>query len=116
MSDVKTIEQEMDAMAERMEKSVKAEADVMESLKATIRELGADGLKKALPTLTDTQRATLEAVLEDMKKGGPGSGRKPYSGSHADIHSEIARMPAEGKAAMKEAVSAAKVHAASRRI
>lgn len=61
----KDLEKEMDEMAEAMEKSVKTPK---EKLQETIVELGAEGLRKALPNLSDEDKTLLSECLEDMKK------------------------------------------------
>lgn len=59
------INKEIDEMSETMEKSTKDPKDL---LKSTIIKLGPEGIKKALPTLSDEQRFMLTEVLQDMKK------------------------------------------------
>lgn len=57
------INKEMDAMADKMEKS----ADPKAVLKSTVIALGAEGLKKAMPDLSDEQKELLNEVLEEIK-------------------------------------------------
>lgn len=60
-----TIETKMDQIAEKMEKSTKTERDL---LKDTIKQIGAEGLKKAIPQLSDSQKLLLKDVVADMIK------------------------------------------------
>lgn len=65
----KKIEQEIEQMAENLEKSQTEEAEQLEkSLEQTIIELGPEGLRKALPTLSVEEKQLLSAKLEEMKK------------------------------------------------
>lgn len=59
------INKEIEQMAEKMEKSQK---DPVETLKQTVRSLGPEGLKKAIPNLSDDEKVLLKDVLEDMNK------------------------------------------------
>lgn len=62
------IEQEIDNISEKMEKSVKAEETTRALLMKTVLELGPTGLKKALPTLSQDQKELLKSIMSDMKK------------------------------------------------
>lgn len=58
------ISNEIEQVAEKMEKS----ATEFATIRKTILTLGAEGLKKALPNLSDPQKDLLKAVLKDMAK------------------------------------------------
>ena len=60
------INKEIEALAENMEKSVQEEKG--ETLEETITRLGPEGLKKAMPTLTEGELDLLRFTLEDMVK------------------------------------------------
>lgn len=63
------INEEIEKMAETLEKSTQEPLDV---LKSTIETLGADGIKKKLETLSDDQKTVLKSVMAEMaeiKKG-----------------------------------------------
>lgn len=60
---MKDINQEIEQMAEKMEKSVTSPS---EQLQAIIKSLGKDGLKAKLPTLSDEDKVVLKAALEEM--------------------------------------------------
>jgi hypothetical protein len=57
------ITKKIEEMAEKMEK---ASAEPSERLFSVIKSLGAEGLKKKLPTLTDEEKTVLKAALEEM--------------------------------------------------
>lgn len=59
------IDDKIDQVAEKMEKSTKTERDL---LKDTIKTIGAEGLKKAIPQLSDSQKLILKDVVADMIK------------------------------------------------
>ena len=61
-----TIETEIDQIADQMAKSTQ---DPKTELIATIKELGAEGLRKSLPELSDDQRDLVKSILEEMSKG-----------------------------------------------
>lgn len=63
------INKEIEEMSEKMETTHQDTEFSAEIIKSTIRQLGAEGLKKALPTLSDEQKELLKSVIEDMKKG-----------------------------------------------
>lgn len=60
-----TIEQEIEQMAETLEKSTTSEKDF---IKKTILELGKDGIRKAIPALNDHELALLKECLEELRK------------------------------------------------
>jgi len=63
------ITKDMDKMAETLEKSSGSEElSAYESLKATVLEIGVEGLKKSIPNLSKDQKTLLKSVLEDIKK------------------------------------------------
>lgn len=62
------IEQEMEAMAEELSKSSQEEEFSVDLIKATVMQMGPEGLKKAAANLSDDQKALLAEVLEDMAK------------------------------------------------
>jgi hypothetical protein len=66
------LNQEISEMAGKMEKSVQATEFTIDMLKTTITKLGVEGLKKAIPTLSDDQKVLLKGVLEEMKKSHTG--------------------------------------------
>lgn len=84
------IEQEIDSMAKSLEES---QTDPRDLVIQTIETLGPEGLKKAMPDLTNEQKETLESVLLDMKKsvslekGGPGSGKK--GSGKSDLNAQL---------------------------
>jgi hypothetical protein len=59
------IAQEIDEVAGELEKSVKSPKEILID---TIRELGPEGLRKALPELDNSEKELLKEALEDMKK------------------------------------------------
>jgi hypothetical protein len=61
----KSVEQEIDQLSENMAKSTNDPRDLVI---ATIEELGPEGLKKAMPNLSNDQKVLLKSVLTDMKK------------------------------------------------
>lgn len=61
------IDQEIEQMAENLEKSQSPE-ELEKSLEDTIVELGPEGLRKALPTLSVEERKLLSEKLGEMKK------------------------------------------------
>ena len=60
------VETEIEQMADQMAKSTQ---DPKLELIETIKELGAEGLKKALPELSDSQKELVKSVLEEISKG-----------------------------------------------
>lgn len=62
------INQEINDMAETMEKSNEKNAFSVDLIKSTVIKLGAEGLKKAAARLSPEQKVLLTEVLEDMKK------------------------------------------------
>jgi hypothetical protein len=62
------IQKEMDEMSESMEKSVKVEKETRDMLVKTVLELGPEGLKKAMPMLSEDHKTLLKGILEDMKR------------------------------------------------
>lgn len=62
------INKEIEHMAEKMQKSVEAQAFSLDLIKSTVVKLGPEGLKKAAANLSDEQKTLLVEVLEDMKK------------------------------------------------
>lgn len=63
------INKEIEEMSENMEKSTESETFSVEMIKSTIKTLGKERLKKALPNLSEEQKTLLKSVIEDMKKG-----------------------------------------------
>lgn len=61
----KSIEQEMDEMADKMEKST---IDPKDEFKQIILEMGSEGLKKAMPTLKEEERELVKSTLEEILK------------------------------------------------
>lgn len=59
------VDQEIEAMAEKMEKST---TDFSSEIRETIKLLGPEGLKKAMPSLSEEQAELLQHVLQDMRK------------------------------------------------
>jgi hypothetical protein len=84
MSDINN---EIDQVAEQMEKSHKTPK---EALFDTIRELGPEGIRAKLPTLEKSEQILLLGALEEMAKGGPGSGQK----GHTTAERQVARAKA----------------------
>lgn len=69
------IENEIDQIAEDLAKS---NQDPKEKLFDTIRHLGSDGIKAKLDSLNKSEKELLQSALEEMSKGGPGSGQKGH--------------------------------------
>lgn len=59
------INQEMEEIAKNMEKSITNQKD---ELFKTIKAIGPEGLKKAMPNLSETERKLLKSALEEMIK------------------------------------------------
>lgn len=78
------INKEMEEMAEKLEKSAKPEG--YDSLKETIIELGAEGLKKAMPNLSEDQKTLLKSVVEDLDKSSYDLEPEIYSTVNGDYH------------------------------
>lgn len=64
----KQVETEIEELAQKM---VKSTADSKQLLFNTVMELGAEGLKKALPNLSEEQKELLQSCLEDFEKAIP---------------------------------------------
>ena len=66
--------------------------NIKDQLKASVQELGPEGLRKSIPTLNEAEASVLLEVLEELKKGGPGSGPKghkhPFSLSESGASTE----------------------------
>lgn len=62
------IDQEIENIAEKMEKGTAMTEFSIDLIKSTIKELGAEDLKKAAVILNEDQKALLKSILEDMKK------------------------------------------------
>lgn len=75
----KPIEEQISNMAEKMEK---ATMEPNERITTLIKSLGKDGIKAKLETLSDDEKTVLKSVLEEMKKGGEGSGKKGHTTMH----------------------------------
>lgn len=59
----KSIEEQIEEMADKMEKSTQ---DPSEAIRETIMKLGSEGLQKALPNLSDEQRELLKSTIAEM--------------------------------------------------
>lgn len=62
------LNKEIDELAQKMTKSTVTDEEAKKALFDTLMELGPDGLKKAVPNLTDAQKELLKACLEDLAK------------------------------------------------
>lgn len=60
------IDKEIDTLAEKLEKSTKTEKELLLDL---VKELGSEGIKKAMPELSPTQQVLLKSVIaEELSK------------------------------------------------
>lgn len=66
MTDI--ISKEMEEMSFKMEKSAQETEFSIDILKSTILSLGADGLKKVLPTLDENQKEILKSLVQNMNQ------------------------------------------------